>query len=213
MVHLNIWKLCFQGEVLASLNTKLHLGRRDHPSCHCQHVSNHPVDNFSILWCKCTYATEILLNEGFSIGVGLLTIPWDVGWRQVISEDVCMWRERPQVQSLCQHSNPESKGVVNAGDLQTPFSPLPAQSIILAWSVQVPLYSWVRTGQGGVTADGGMSWLSWVCAKQLHNTRATLQDQITHHQWEACTHKENDAKVSVYVWCLQPPEYFWQSDL
>lgn len=132
------------------------------------------MDNFSILWCKCAYATEILLNEGFLIGVDLLTIPWDGGWRQVISEDICMWRERPQVQSLCQHSNPESKGVVNAGDLQTPFSPLPAQSIILAWSVQVPLYSWVRTGQGGVTADGDCVQSNSTIHRQHYKTKSRI---------------------------------------
>lgn len=77
----------------------------------------------------------------------------------------------------------------------------------------MPLYGWASTAQGGVTADCGMGWLSWVCAEQLHYTQATLQDQITHRQWEAWTHKENDAEVSVCVWCLQPPEYFWQSDM
>lgn len=91
---------------------------------------------------------------------------------------ICEHRERPGVKSLCQHSNPESKGVVNAGDLQAPFSPLPAQSIILTWLVQVLFYSWVSTGQGGVTSDCGMGWLSWVWAEQLHNTQATLQDKL-----------------------------------
>lgn len=116
----------------------------------------------------CTYATEILLNEGFSIGVGLLTIPWGGGWRQVVSEGVHMSRERPGVQSLRQRSNPDSKGVINTGYLQASFSPLPAHSITLRWPVQVLLYSWVSTGQGGATTDCGMGW--WAGCVQSGST-------------------------------------------
>jgi len=58
------------------------------------HVSDYPEDNFSIhmqyVHIQCTYAMEILLTESFSIGVGLLTISQDEGWRQVISKDVHM---------------------------------------------------------------------------------------------------------------------------
>lgn len=45
------------------------------------YVSNYPEENFRIPGCMCTYAMEILLTESFSISVGLLTVPWDRGWR------------------------------------------------------------------------------------------------------------------------------------